>query len=246
MSLGERTSVEFNNFDELYEELKKYGVEDEDNDTGTLNELRKLYDLASEIKEGCILEIGTFKGYSTAVFAVAAPTLIIHTIDPYENYPKEVREKDIPRMKRAREHAEKMWKKLGLEKIKLHNKSSLEIQPREIDKPLKIGLLFIDGDHVRDEEDIPVALKDYEKFETYVLDGGYIIFHDFNPDDPQADDKDAVNEAVKTIIERTKKQPEHFQTLAIFPIERGKSGLIRSLWHRIAMSFPQSLKGDQN
>lgn len=40
-------------------------------------------------------------GYSTAVFAVAAPTLIIHTVDPYEKYPKEVREEDIPRIRLA-------------------------------------------------------------------------------------------------------------------------------------------------
>lgn len=230
MSLGRRKSVEFNNFDELYEELKKYGVEDKDNETGSRKELRKLYDLASEVKEGCILEIGTFKGYSTTVFAVAAPTLIIHAVDPYENYPKEVRcKKDIIKMKQAREHAEKMWGKLGLENIKLHNKSSREIQPQEIDKALKIGLLFIDGDHVRDEEYVPVALKDYEKFEKSVLDG-YIIFHDFNPEDPQADDEDAVNEAVKTIIERTKKKPEVFEQLAIFPNSR-------SLWRQFLDRF---------
>lgn len=229
MSIGERKSVEFNNFDELYEELKKYGVEDKDSETGTRDELRKLYDLASEVKESCILEIGTFKGYSTAIFAVAAPSLVIHTIDPYENYPKEnYDENKVEEMKKAKRGAQGMWGKIGIENIKLHNKSSLEIQPQEIDKPLKIVLLFIDGDHVR-EDGVPVALKDYEKFERYVLDGGYIIFHDVNAPDNHAP---TVDEAVKAVIKRTKKQPEYFQQLAIFQNRRKFQSLIRLLWRK--------------
>ena len=184
------------------------------NDTGSRTELKTLYELAQLVCKGnlgYILEIGTFKGYSTAVLAAPSPQLEVHTIDPY----KEIPPHNSIDMWKAKRHAKKMWRKLKIkQRIKHHKKSSQDLAVENLPSTQKIGLLYIDGNHESEEGKPAAALMDYEKFGRYVSNNGYVVFHDYNRDEEAY----CVKQAVEEVIKRTRQQPQMCETLAIFSL----------------------------
>ena len=121
---------------------------------------------------GCIVEVGSWKGYSTiqlAKGAKAGPDKIIYAIDPHTG-------SDV--------HHQMYGEVSTLDEF---NNNTIEAGVRDIINPmvmtskeaevawkadaLPIALLFIDGDH-EDTED------DFLRWEPYVVSGGVIAIHD--------------------------------------------------------------------
>ncbi len=115
-----------------------------------------LYKLAGQYNrpDACILEIGTYYGYSAAVIALAAPQAIFLTLNP--------REWEVADARRNLAHF------INVNVIQDHSWDYLKNYP-----PPDLDLIFIDGDHKRVKLDLP--------WWNYVTLGGLMLFHDYSP-----------------------------------------------------------------
>jgi predicted O-methyltransferase YrrM len=107
-----------------------------------------LQDYASKVIEGEIVNIGTFQGKSAIYMASAKKK--VYTIDPYHY-----------------ELFNRYVKEFGVEVEEILQKS-IDV---EWDKP--IGLIFADGIHLKD-----YVLKEFRKFEPFIVKGGMLMYHD--------------------------------------------------------------------
>jgi len=170
-----------------------------------------LYQIASNIQEGNILEIGTGAGFSTVVLAANAPLQIVHTIDPEEPY--DVEDNKPPEERVTEKVWEKrciirkqMWDELKLKNIEFHQTKAEEFEL----SGESLGLLFIDGKHTR-----PHPFNDFEEFHENVVVGGYIIFHDYGkPEDGVKDEVERIQKELPEIWVCMKQ--EFCDSLAIF------------------------------
>jgi len=133
-------------------------------------EIEYLFEAASNVKGGCIVEIGNFRGKSTVALAEGAPEPVdIFTIDPHKKWPK-----SDPTF--------------GPEdrRILLKNLLDYEVlgQVRPIDLPSEvpskgwndpISFLFVDGDH-----SYRGCKRDFLNWHPHVKPGGMMAFHDAN------------------------------------------------------------------
>ncbi len=148
-------------------------------------EINYLHNSASNINDGCIVEIGNFRGKSTVALAKGASDSVdIFTIDPHEKWPK----KDPTFGPEDR-------------KALLKNLLDYEVlnQVRPIDLPSEvsskgwnnlISFLFVDGDH-----SYRGCKRDFLNWHPHVKPGGIIAFHDANKNHTGV--PDVINEALE-------------------------------------------------
>lgn len=124
-------------------------------------EVKILSLLAKEASQGTIVEIGSWKGRSTAYLATGTKCggkgLKVYAIDPHTEGTEEIFRENI--------------KKLGFDDIVIPLVMKSEETIKQWHQP--ISLLFIDGAH-----DYENVRKDFVLWEPYVITGGVIAFHD--------------------------------------------------------------------
>jgi predicted O-methyltransferase YrrM len=130
-------------------------------------ELSKLAELASYVKKGLIVEIGSYLGRSSIILGLEAQendTQLI-CIDPFIETPK----KDF----------ETNMKNAGVKDYKLIAGRSEDV----VDKvPDNIDFLFVDGDHIESNPDTNGTSgvdHDCDNYIPKVKKGGIVAFHDY-------------------------------------------------------------------
>lgn len=122
-----------------------------------------LYPIVIKLDPGSLLvEIGTYHGKSTRFYSLVNPKVKILTID-LVGFP-EVPGRPGVKIDEKVLHGGNIFQVLGdnAEIVRGFN--------------WKIDLLFIDGNHLREE-----VKKDTTNWEAHVGKGGYIVFHDYEP-----------------------------------------------------------------
>jgi hypothetical protein len=141
-----------------------------------VEEARLLYDLAKDVTENCIVEIGSYRGRSTAALACGSLNgmqVPVFAIDPHEDFIGVLGGKFGPQDRAA---FYKAMIDTGCYKIvRLVNLSSEIVAPHW---PSKISLLFIDGNHTFD-----AVKNDFESWFPHLAESALIAFHDSK--DPQ-------------------------------------------------------------
>jgi len=135
------------------------------------SECSLLYNLASQVSTGCIVEIGTHQGRATAALAQGSidnNKIPIYTIDPHDNFEGVLGGKYGPMDKIA---FFKNVLRVGIGEV-VH---LINLVAEDVAKGWKkdISLLFIDGDHR-----YSVVKQDFLLWEPFVVRGGLIVFHD--------------------------------------------------------------------
>lgn len=147
--------------------------------------------LASEVPDGCIVEIGSYRGKSAVAFAVGAcqnsrnhfPQ--IFCIEPHKHFIGHYGGRFAPEDRGA--YFQTMLDTNAFKNVALVNLSSDQaaIGWRE-----PIGLLFIDGDHRYD-----AVKRDFLCWEPHLINGGMIVFDDAT--DPACGPKKLVDEILE-------------------------------------------------
>lgn len=130
-----------------------------------------LFDLASQVSSGCIVEIGSYRGKSTVALALgslANSRVPIYAIEPHEPF-EGVLGGDFGPKDRIKFFENILRTGVG-EIVHLVNLSS-EVVSKGWNK--EISLLWIDGDHR-----YKAVKRDFVCWETFVVKGGLIAFHD--------------------------------------------------------------------
>jgi hypothetical protein len=120
-----------------------------------------------------VVEVGSYLGKSTTLLGWAAQKVgaTVYAVDPHEG---EVTQPGGATMKLAPtfDRFQQNMTKAGLSNtVKAVRQKSCDIQWAE-----QIGFLFIDGMH-----DYGHVAVDYSQFASWVPEGGFIGFHDYNP-----------------------------------------------------------------
>jgi hypothetical protein len=130
-----------------------------------------LYELASRVQSGCIIEIGSYRGRSTVTLALgslAGHRVPVFAVDPHEEFVGILGGRFGPR-----DRAEFLRNILAAEVteiVRLVNLSCEVVAPGW-SKPVE--LLWIDGDHGLDG-----VVRDFNCWEPHVVSGGTVAFHD--------------------------------------------------------------------
>jgi len=132
-------------------------------------EAAKLIELAAGVSEdGCIVEVGSYRGRSTCALAIGAKGARVYAIEPHESFAGVLGGSFGPPDRRA--FFENLLRVGVVEKVRLVNLSA-EVVCKGWTLP--IGLLWIDGDH--SEEGVR---RDFCAFEPFLHPGGVVAFHD--------------------------------------------------------------------
>jgi len=128
-----------------------------------------LYDVAKHLDvEGCILEIGSYKGRSTICLARGSQEgkrFPVYAIDKFYGFPASVDPSFLDTFKKNLAAAGCL-NIVDVIVLSSDEAAFVFVHP--------IALLFIDGSH-----DYEQVKKDYENFSPLVVPGGVIIFHDY-------------------------------------------------------------------
>lgn len=154
----------------------------------TVDEATYLYRTAVRTT-GPIVEIGSWKGRSTAVLGKAAQKTgnQVFAVDPHEGNVS-----DGPNTGKTLDEFMKNMIEAGvIDKVTPVVKRAADVNG-EI--PEEIGMVFIDGLH--DYENVKA---DFNKFAPKVKKDGYVVFHDWSPQYP--DIQRVVNEALMTMVD---------------------------------------------
>ncbi len=136
----------------------------------SLTEAEFLYTLAKHTSNGIILEIGTWKGKSTACLAFGSLDgygVPIYTVDHFMGSKEHQRHRK--KIDTYNDFISNM-KQLGLKNIIVYKMSSMEAYKRINEN---IGLLFIDGSH--EYEDVK---NDFVFWTRKLVKGGVVVMHD--------------------------------------------------------------------
>ena len=137
----------------------------------SLDEAQLLSKLASQVSEGCIVEVGSYRGRSTVALALGAQhgsNIPVYTIEPHEQFEGVLGGNFGPR-----DRVEFFFNILRTncaETVRVIGVSS-EVVTKGWDKP--IGLLWIDGDHRYE-----AVKRDFTCWEPFILKQGLVAFHD--------------------------------------------------------------------
>lgn len=118
---------------------------------------RVLFDYASSVKNGLIVEIGSYAGISTAMLALGSPTSKIVSIDPYLGF-EEIYHEFL-----------RNTNGIKIEQIKERSQVVGKTWNRPID------LLHIDGDH-----SYGAVLEDMQLFFPHLKEDGIMLLHDID------------------------------------------------------------------
>jgi hypothetical protein len=121
--------------------------------------------LASEVDEGCIVEVGSWRGMSTIALAKRA-RVPVYAIEPHEHFTGVLGGTFGPDDRRA--FFENLLRARVVEKVRLVNLSSEVVAPGW---RLPVGLLWIDGDHRYE-----AVRRDLTCWEPHLR--GKVAFHD--------------------------------------------------------------------
>jgi hypothetical protein len=121
--------------------------------------------LASEVDEGCIVEVGSWRGMSTIALAKGA-RVPVYAIEPHEEFTGVLGGAFGPADRRA--FFENLLGAGVVEQVRLVNLSSEVVAPGW---QLPVGLLWIDGDHRYE-----AVRRDFESWEPHLH--GKVAFHD--------------------------------------------------------------------
>jgi len=121
--------------------------------------------LASEVDEGCIVEIGSYRGMSTIALALGAH-VPVYAIEPHEHFTGVLGGTFGPADRRA--FFENLLRAGVVEKVRLVNLSSEVVAPGW---KIPVGLLWIDGDHRHE-----AVRRDFGSWEPHLR--GKVAFHD--------------------------------------------------------------------
>jgi predicted O-methyltransferase YrrM len=144
-----------------------------------------LRNLAAGVTEGCIVEIGSFRGLSALALAQGASEDVpVYAIDPHEVFV------GVGGWRFGPEDREAFYRNMlshdGAQKVRLVNLSSEVVAPgwRQ-----PIALLFIDGDHSYEG-----ARQDLDGFAPHLTDTAVVAFDDVIP--PYTGPRQVVDEEV--------------------------------------------------
>jgi MMP 1-O-methyltransferase len=121
--------------------------------------------LASEVDEGCIVEVGSWRGMSTIALAKGA-RVPLYAVEPHEHFTGVLGGTFGPADRRA--FFENLLRAEVVEQVRLVNLSSEIVAPGW---QLPVGLLWIDGDHRYE-----AVRRDFESWELHLR--GKVAFHD--------------------------------------------------------------------
>jgi len=143
----------------------------------TLSEGQMLYIIAAGVTEGCIVEVGSFRGRSTA--ALCAGVSVgksgpVYAVDPHENFVGVKGAKFGPGDRR--EFFRTMIETRMVKHVRLLNSTSRALSPGWT-RP--VGMLFLDGDHRYES-----TLADFEAWRPHLLNGAMVVFADAQDDGP--------------------------------------------------------------
>ncbi len=130
-----------------------------------------LYRLASRVQDGCIVEIGSYRGQSTVALALGARSghqAPVFAIEPHENFTGVQGGQFGPADRVA--FCQNLLQAGCLESVRLINLPSQQVAA-SWNQP--IGLLWIDGDHRYES-----VRRDIEGLGPWVVAGGHVAFHD--------------------------------------------------------------------
>lgn len=136
-----------------------------------LDEAVCLHELASKVKEGCIVEVGSYRGKSTVALATGSQqghNVPVFAIDPHESFVGPVGGVFGPQDRSA--FFSNMLRTGCTESVRLINLPSQSVVETWSHS---IGLLWLDGDHNYD-----AVARDFFGFAPFVLPGGHIALHD--------------------------------------------------------------------
>ena len=119
-----------------------------------------LYERAGQLKNALIVEIGSYKGISTKVMALASPTSKVIAIDPYVAFFNMPKPEEIM--------------KTFLETVKGLNVELIRDKAENVKWNKPIDFLHIDGDHR-----YAVLKKDIELFYPHLKKAGWMYVHDY-------------------------------------------------------------------
>jgi hypothetical protein len=144
----------------------------------TEREAMGLYHFASLLPPGStVVEIGSWKGKSTYCLARGLRHGRIEAIDPFDASGEpgscEIYQKEKGQEPLIDQFRNKMGGLKVLDKIRIRHGSSRQF----VGQSGAIDLLFIDGDHSQE-----ACLFDFENYSPALRTGGYLAFHDFDPD----------------------------------------------------------------
>lgn len=136
----------------------------------TVNEGKKLYQLALEKSGQTIVEIGSWKGKSTIYLGLGAlaSSSLVYAVDPHLGFwdqPKNTQVK--PTFKEFKKNITHAGIHKAVIPLVTTSKNAVSIWREPID------LLFIDGLH-----DFPNSSFDFLHWTKHLKDGGYVILHD--------------------------------------------------------------------
>jgi Methyltransferase domain len=121
--------------------------------------------LASEVRDGCIVEVGSWRGGSTIALARSA-TVPVYAIEPHEHFNGVMGGVFGPQDRVA--FFQNLLAAGVVEKVRLVNLSSEIITPGWT---MPVGLLWIDGDHRYE-----AVRRDFECWQPHLI--GPVVFHD--------------------------------------------------------------------
>lgn len=137
----------------------------------TLEEGYLLYELAKEVKDGCIVEIGSYRGRSSVALgrgSIDGNQVPVFAIEPHESFMGMIGGQFGPQDRGA--YYQAMIESSCFEVVRLINLSSEQVAPNWSEK---ISLLWIDGDH-----SYKGVKRDYECWEKHLLPGAIVVFDD--------------------------------------------------------------------
>lgn len=137
----------------------------------SVDEIRLLWRLAAEVRDGAIVEVGSYRGRSTAALALGARAghgAPVFAIEPHEAFTGAMGGQFSGQDRAAFFRA--MLRADCADSVRLINLSSEVVAPGW-SRPL--GLLWIDGDHTFDG-----ALRDADCWIPHLMPGCPVAFHD--------------------------------------------------------------------
>lgn len=136
-------------------------------------ELGLLEQLAAAVEPpACIVEVGSYRGRSTAALAAGARAsgAAVYAIEPHEQFVGVLGGQFGPE---DRKHFfRNMLAADATDEVRLVNLSSEVVAPGWV---TPVGLLWIDGDHAYEG-----ARRDLTVWKPYLADGAFVAFHDSN------------------------------------------------------------------